>query len=162
MPVIELSNHENIIEKVKDCFYDFEGKIENNIVICEFSEPVFTTKCIEIFNKKSKNKYQCSKTDMKKHYKDVSIYLRDFNKLIESNDPKVNQYHKEGKYIVLDIMVKDKEGEKLIFDFDIFTQVRLACNRLEYEFGRKFKFMFYYAHPYYFNNIKIGIITTKN
>ena len=162
MPNIELVNTSEVIDTIRDCFYDFEGESENNIVSCEFREPIFTNKCVEIFNKKSKIKYQCSKTDMKEHYKDVSIYLRDFIKLIESNDPKANLYNGRGNYLVLDITVKDKEGEKLIFPFDIFKQVRLACNRLEYEFDRKFKFMFYYEQPYYLDTIKIGILTTKN
>lgn len=162
MPHNELVNKPEILEIIGDCFIDFEGKSENYNVICELREVVFTKKCIEIFNKKSKINYQCSKTDMKEHYRNVSIYLRDFIKLIESNDPKANLYNGRGNYLVLDITVKDKEGEKLIFPFDIFKQVRLACNRLEYEFDRKFKFMFYYEQPYYLDTIKIGILTTKN
>ena len=161
LPNNVLVNTPEVIEIILNCFYDFEGKFEENVVTCEIRELVFTEKCIEIFKKKTKIKYQCSKADMKPNHREVSIPKRELAKLIESNDPEAKIYNEENLYLVLTITVIEKDGERLSFPFDIFTQIRLACNRLEYEFSRHFKFMFYYEHPFYLDNIKIGIMTTK-
>ncbi len=156
----ELRNNPDIIGIISDCFVDFEDYYKNKVT-CQLKEVIINNNCLEIFKKKSTNEYLCDEKDLKRHYTDASINFREYLTIKDGNRPEAKNYSEEGFVFVVLVTVNNKENLRLIFTFDILSQLALACNRLEYEFGRNFKLLFYDDLAINTGQITIGIAAKK-
>ena len=156
MKYTALKNDDETIDIISDFFIDFEDHYSRENITLQLKDVVLNNQAIEIFNKQSVNKYLCDQTDMMNHYKDASILFREYKSLKEKQQS--DNYSEDGFVKILQVRIANIDESVSGKPFNIISKIELSIIRLEQEFGKKFKLLFFEDQTQNNREINIGIV----
>jgi hypothetical protein len=156
MEYTALKNDDETIDIISDYFIDFEDHYSRENITLQLKDVVLNNQAIEIFHKQSINKYLCNQTDMMNHYKDASILFREYKSLKEKQQ--ADNYSEDGLVKILQVRIANIDESVSGKPFNILCKIELSIKRLEHEFGKKFKLLFFEDQTQNKEEINIGIV----
>ena len=149
-----LINDEETLEIISDDFIHLQDHYSRNNVIIELKKVVLTNKCLNIFNKKSRNEFKSSSSDMISQYSNGSIPLMKYKSDIRFK----SRYSDDGLAFLLVIRISNIHESHWKEPINLESEIVLACKRLPQTFNNKFKWMFFDDQSEKQNEITVGIV----